>query len=226
MPAPKSLIVNSPYAAPAQHLQQARDGGLTLVPKRREAGYEIFDVRNNTRRTEPLDRVNEIRGRVDAWRAADCPGITSVTRALLDHWRDRAPGARDLPFYFCQIEAIETLIWWTEATQEFRQGVNIPGDGGAWERLCSKMATGTGKTTLMAMIITWQVLNALTYPKRNKDFSKSVFVVAPGLTVKERLRVLYPGDQANFYDVFGQHFVAAVDAAQRHVGTDDDAVVA
>ena len=203
MPAPKSLIINSPYAAPVQHWQQARDGGLSLVTKRRDAGYEIFDVCNNTRRTEPLDRVNEIRGRVDAWRAADCPGITSVTRTLLDHWRDRAPGVRDLPFYFCQIEAIETLIWWTEATQEFRQGVYIPGDGGAWERLCSKMATGTGKTTLMAMIITWQVLNALTYPKRNKDFSKSIFVVAPGLTVKERLRVLYPGDPSNFYDAFG-----------------------
>ncbi len=153
MAAPRSLIINSPYQCPAQHWQQAREGGLSLVPQRRAAGYEIFDVRNNTRRTEPLDRVNEIRGRVDAWRAADCPGITSVTRTLLDHWRDRTAGVRDLPFYFCQIEAVETLIWWTEATQEYRQGVYIPGDGGAWERLCSKMATGTGKTTLMAMMI-------------------------------------------------------------------------
>jgi len=87
MAAPRSLIINSPYKCPAQHWQQARDGGLSLVPERRAAGYEIFNVRNNTRRTEPLDRVNEIRGRVDAWRAADCPGITSVTRTLLDHWQ-------------------------------------------------------------------------------------------------------------------------------------------
>ena len=58
MTAPKSLIINSPYDAPQRHWQQARDGTLTLVEERRPAGYEIFDIRNNTRRTEPLDRVN------------------------------------------------------------------------------------------------------------------------------------------------------------------------
>lgn len=201
MTAPKSLIINSPYEAPRQHWQQARDGSLDIVSERRAAGYEIFDIRNNTRRTEPLTLVNEIRKRVDDWRAADYPGITTVTRSLLEHWRDHA--ARQLPFYFCQLEAIETLIWWLEATTEFKQGVSIQGDGGLWERLCNKMATGTGKTTLMAMIITWQVLNALTYPKRNKDFSRAIFIVAPGLTVKDRLRVLYPGEPDNYYDVFG-----------------------
>ncbi len=203
MTAPKSLIINSPYDAPSRHWQQARDGTLTLVEARRPAGYEIFDIRNNTRRTEPLDKVNEIRGRVDAWREADYPGVTSVTRSLLEHWHDRTAGVRDFHFYYCQIEAIETLIWWVEAVDQYRQGIFIPGDGGQWQRLCSKMATGTGKTPLMAMIITWQVLNALTYPKRNKDFSHSVFVVAPGLTVKERLGVLYPGEPDNFYDAFG-----------------------
>ncbi|MEO8384095.1 MAG: DEAD/DEAH box helicase family protein [Betaproteobacteria bacterium] len=200
MPGPKSLIINSPYVCPTRHWIQARDGTLSPVEERRKAGYEIFDVRNNTRRTETLDLVNEIRGRVDAWREAGYPGITSITRSLLDHWHDRS--ARTLPFYFCQLEAIETLIWWVEAVDEFRQGVFLQGDGGPWERLCNKMATGTGKTTLMAMIIAWQVLNALTYPKR-KDFSKSVFVVAPGLTVKDRLRVLYPGEPDNSYDEFG-----------------------
>ena len=198
---PRSLIINSPYEAPKRHWQQARDGTLALMESRRSAGYEIFDIRNNTRRTEPLEKVNEIRGRVDAWREADYPGITSVTRSLLEHWQERS--ARQLPLYFCQIEAIETLIWWVEAADQFRQGVYLTGDGGPWERLCSKMATGTGKTTLMAMIIAWQVLNALTYPRRSKDFSRSVFVVAPGLTVKERLRVLYPGEPDNFYDAFG-----------------------
>src|SRR3546814_19136006 len=64
------------------------------------------------------------------------------------------------------------------------------------------MATGSGKTTVMAMVITWQVLNALAYPKRNKDFSKAVFIVAPGLTVRERLQVLLPGNPANVYDEF------------------------
>jgi len=157
---PASLIVNSPYDPPTRHWQQARDGTLTLVDGRRPAGYEIFDIRSNTRRTEPLDLVNAIRERVDAWRAGDYPGITSVTRRLLEHWRDRT--ARALPFYFCQVEAIETLIWHVEAAAEYRQGIYIPGDGGPWERLCCKMATGTGKTIVMSMVIAWQVLNALT----------------------------------------------------------------
>lgn len=196
----KSLIINSPYDAPTRYWEQARDGTLAIREERRAASYEIFDVRNNTRRTESLGQVNEIRGRIAAWRKAGYPGITTVTRSLLDHWLDRS--ARQLPFYFCQLEAIETLIWWVEAAAEYRQGVFIAGDGGAWERLCNKMATGTGKTTLMAMIVTWQVLNALTYPKRRKDFSSAIFVVAPGLTVKERLRVLYPGELANYYDEF------------------------
>jgi type III restriction enzyme len=201
MTTPKSLIINSPYECPAQHWMQTGDGQLSLAAERRPAGYEIFDIRNNTRRTEPLALVNEIRTRVDAWRAATYPGTTSITRSLLEHWHDRT--ARQLPFYFCQLEAIETLIWWVEATAEFKQGVFVPSDGGPWERVCNKMATGTGKTTLMAMIVAWQALNALTYPKRNKDFSRAIFVVAPGLTVKDRLRVLYPGEPDNYYDVFG-----------------------
>jgi hypothetical protein len=127
--------------------------------------------------------------------------LTAVTRRLLEHWRDET--AREHPFYFCQLEAIETLIWWVEGAHEYRQGIFVPGDGGLWERLCNKMATGAGKTTVMAMIITWQVLNALTYPKRNKDFSKTIFIVAPGLTVKDRLRVLYTGGLDNYYDEFG-----------------------
>lgn len=201
MAAPKSLIINSPYERPSRHWRQGHGGALSLVEERRDAGYEIFDIRNNTRRTETLALVNSVRKRVDEWRGAGYPGVTSVTRTLLEHWFDRS--ARQYPFYFCQLEAIETLIWWFEAPQEHKQGIHIPGDGGAWERLCNKMATGSGKTTVMAMLIAWQVLNALTYPKRAKDFSRAVLIVAPGLTVKERLRVLYPGEPANYYDAFG-----------------------
>lgn len=201
MSKPKSLIINSPFDKPAQHWVEKRDGQLAIKPERRPAGYEIFDIRNNTRRTEELTLVNTIRGRVDQWRDAGWPGVTIVTRRLLEHWYDRT--ARQHPFYFCQVEAIETLIWWLEGALEYRQGIALPGDGGPWQRVCSKMATGSGKTTVMAMIITWQVLNALTYPKRNRDFSRSVFIVAPGLTVKDRLRVLLPGEPDNYYDEFG-----------------------
>ncbi|MFN8894957.1 MAG: BPTD_3080 family restriction endonuclease, partial [Betaproteobacteria bacterium] len=127
-------------------------------------------------------------------------GVTAVTRQLLAHWHDQ--GARQYPFYFCQLEAIETLIWWVEATDAYRQGVFLQGDGGPWERVCSKMATGSGKTTVMAMLITWLALNAVTYPKRTRDFSRAILIVAPGLTVKERLQVLLPGNPANAYDEF------------------------
>ncbi len=197
--APKSLIINSPYETPQFYWREDR-GNLSLEHGRRPAGYEIFDTRNNTRRTEPLELVNRIRERVDAWREADYPGVTSITRSLLTHWHDQS--ARQHPFYFCQLEAIETLIWHVEAAPDYKQGIFVPGDGGLWERVCSKMATGTGKTAVMAMIITWQVLNALTYPKRNKEFARAIFIVAPGLTVKERLQVLHPGNPANYYDEF------------------------
>lgn len=194
-----SLIINSPYVRPEQHWTEGRGGKLEINPERRPASYDVFDARNNTKRTETLDLVNTIRERVDQWRVDGYPGVTIITRKLLEHWHHRE--ARQYPFYFCQLEAIETLIWWVEGAEAYKQGIYVPGDGGAWERLCNKMATGAGKTTVMAMIITWQVLNALTYPKRNKEFSKAVFIVAPGLTVKGRLQVLMP-TEGSYYDEF------------------------
>ena len=194
-----SLIINRPWERPQQHWVEGKGGKLEIKKERRPASYEVFDARNNTKRTEVLAMVNTIRGRVDQWREDGYPGVTIVTRKLLEHWHDE--DARQHPFYFCQLEAIETLIWWVEGAEAYKQGIHVPGDGGAWERLCNKMATGSGKTTVMAMIITWQVLNALTYPKRNKDFSHAVFIVAPGLTVKGRLQVLMPSE-GSYYDEF------------------------
>ena len=99
------------------------------------------------------------------------------------------------------MEAIETLIWLAEAPAAERVGIDIPSDGGAFTRLCSKMATGSGKTIVMAMLIAWQMLNKVTYPQ-DARFSKNVFVVAPGLTVKSRLQVLEPAGTSNYYDEF------------------------
>jgi len=202
MKRPGNVIINSPFVVPQRHWQQQNDGTLALIEGRRPASYEIYDVRNNTRRVEVLEQVNEIRSRVDAWRADDYPGVTAVTRQLLEHWRDQTAGVRTNSFYYCQLEAVETQIWWVEAAASYRQGVFLEGDGGPFERVCNKMATGSGKTAVMAMLITWQVLNAVTYPKRHKDFSRAIFIVAPGLTVKGRLKVLYPGEPGNAYDEF------------------------
>jgi type III restriction enzyme len=207
-----SLVINSPYDMPLQHWKQDEHGKVMNVAQgRREAAYELYDTRNNTRRIEPLETVNQIRQRVDEWRDAGYPGITSITRQLLEHWQERGEwdadatewqgGPRQYPLYFCQLEAIECLIWWLEAPDQYRQGIFLPGDGGPWERICNKMATGSGKTTLMALIICWQTLNALHYPK-DKRYSKAIFIIAPGLTVKSRLQVLMPGNASNVYDEF------------------------
>ncbi len=201
--APASLIINSAFKEPQQHWVENPDRTLRLEPLRRPAGYEIIDTRENTRRMVSLPQVDEIRERVRQWREAGWPGTTAVTLALLQHWWDEDKvSRREWPFYFCQLEAVETLIWHAEAAPEYRQGVNVPGDGGDFQRLCNKMATGSGKTTVMAMIITWQVLNALTYPKSPRKYSSAVFLVAPGLTVKSRLQVLMPGHPHNYYDLF------------------------
>lgn len=85
MEKPKSLIINSPFVAPHQHWIEGKGGMLEVKPERRPASYEVFDARNNTRRVEMLDNVNTIRSRVDAWRDAGWPGVTIVTRRLLEH---------------------------------------------------------------------------------------------------------------------------------------------
>lgn len=209
---PVSLIINSPYDKPSRYWDQDENGKLLSIQEgRRPAAYELYDTRTNTRRIEQLERVNRIRERLDEWRIAGWPGVTSVTRQLLEHWHERGEwnreekrwigGPRQHPLYYCQLEAIESLIWWLEAPEIYKQGIYLPGDGGPWERICNKMATGSGKTSLMALIITWQTLNALSYPK-DKRYSKAVFIVAPGLTVKSRLQVLNPGDEKNVYDEF------------------------
>ncbi|MFT0751211.1 DEAD/DEAH box helicase family protein [Synechococcus sp. RC10A2] len=144
--------------------------------------------------------VNQIRPRVKAWREAGYPGITSITRRLLAHWHDPEEFDRRR-FFFCQLEAVETLIWLTEAPAAERVGIEIPGDGGDFDRRCCKMATGTGKTIVMAMVIAWHILNKVANPQ-DARFSKNVLVVAPGLTVKKRLAVLEPAGAGNYYEAF------------------------
>jgi len=201
------LIVNSPFAEPARHWSYDRENRLfTLTDGRRSAGY-VVATEGSKSFDDPgvfveLPLVNKIRGRVNDWREAGYPGVTGITKRLLEHWHD--PDQRDSSrrFFFCGLEAVETLIWLTEASPAEKQGIEIPSDGGPFSRLCSKMATGSGKTNVMGMVISWHVLNKVTYPQ-DKRFSKNVFVVAPGLTVKSRLQVLIPDSPGNCYDEFG-----------------------
>ena len=202
---PSSLIINSPYSEPDRHwLFVEGKEDHQLKEGRRKAGYMIADPRAKLYQDKgkfvPLPLANQIRPRVSAWRNANYPGATSISKALLEHWQDKEQ--RMYPFFFCQIEAIETLIWLLEAPDADKTGIDIPSDGGEFQRLCCKLATGTGKTVVMAMLIVWQVINKLTYPQDTR-FSKNVLVVAPGLTVKNRLSVLRCSDKNNYYDEFG-----------------------
>lgn len=193
------LIINSPYEKPVRHWDtktfEEKDG-------RRPAGY-LFVSKEYEDSTEfyELKLVNKIRERLDDWRENNYPGITSVTKRLLEHWKN--PKMRKHQFFFCQLEAIETLIWLAEGPDDTKEGIDIPSDGGPFKRICSKMATGTGKTIVMGMFIAWQVLNKIAYPT-DLRFSKNFLVVAPGLTVKDRLSVLEPGgEKLSIYDEFG-----------------------
>ena len=171
---------------------------------RRPAGYLIASGDSKTF-DDPgvfveIPLVNLVRPRVKAWRDAKYPGVTAITKRLLEQWRDPEE-FENRRFFFCQLEAVETLIWLTEAPDSEKVGIEIPGDGGEFRRLCAKMATGTGKTVVMAMVIAWHILNKVVYPQ-DARFAKNVLVVAPGLTVKSRLAVLEPSHAENYYEAF------------------------
>jgi type III restriction enzyme len=199
------LIINSPYEEPKKHWRYDRETRtFELFEGRRPAGYVVATPGSKSF-DDPgifveIPLVNQIRPRVKAWREAGYPGITSITRRLLAHWHDPEEFDRRR-FFFCQLEAVETLIWLTEAPAAERVGIEIPGDGGDFDRRCCKMATGTGKTIVMAMVIAWHILNKVANPQ-DARFSKNVLVVAPGLTVKKRLAVLEPAGAGNYYEAF------------------------
>src|SRR5712692_2566312 len=201
----EQLILNSPYKEPSRYWSYQRETREFILKEgRRPAGY-VRASESSKSFDDPgefieLPLVNQIRPRVNAWRGADYPGVSGITKRLLKHWWD--PEQRDsaLRFFFCNLEAIETLIWLTEAPEAEKVGIEIPRDGGDFTRICSKLATGAGKTLIMAMLIAWQTLNKITYPQ-DKRFSKNILVIAPGLTVKSRLKVLIPGPNS-FYEVF------------------------
>lgn len=200
------LILNSPYEEPSRHWSYQRETReFTLKEGRRPAGYlrasESSKSFDDPGEFIQLPLVNRIRSRVKTWREARYPGVTGITKRLLEHWWNPEQRETDRRFFFCQLEAIETLIWLTEAPAAERVGVEVPRDGGEIIRLCSKMATGSGKTIVMAMLIAWQVLNKGANPA-DARFSKNILVIAPGLTVKSRLSVLLPENPTNFYREF------------------------
>ena len=200
------LIINSPYEEPQQYWEYIRDTREFILQEgRRPAGYVVATPQaqgfDDPGLFIEIDLVNKIRPRIKKWREQGYPGVTGITKRLLQHWQDPEE-RKDRRFFFCQLEAIETLIWLTEAPEADRTGIDIQSDGGDFSRWCTKMATGSGKTIVMSMLIAWQVLNKVVNSKDTR-FSKNILVVAPGLTVRNRLSVLkIPFDKENYFEEF------------------------
>ena len=151
--------------------------------------------------------INAVREQVDAWRKLHNQHdwqVTPETARLLQYWRHHK-FSNTRPF-FCQVEAVETAIWLTEVAPNSKAGksflehlANANRDANPeLMRLALKLATGAGKTTVMAMLIAWQTINAERRPN-SKKFTRGFLIVAPGLTIKDRLRVLQPHDPDSYY---------------------------
>ncbi len=189
---------------------------ITPVPKpkkRRQARTDqsqmLFgNISTEEQEYNPTPIINEVRSYVETWR--NLPNedqwlVTPETARLLKHWRHHKFGG--IRPFFCQIEAVETAIWLTEVAPKMGTRVSkfwahIKGGNEQANpelvRLALKLATGAGKTTVMAMLIAWQTVNAVRHPG-SKQFTRGFLIVAPGITIKDRLRVLQPNDPESYY---------------------------
>lgn len=227
-------ILNSPYFEPLLHHALDEDGQplnepprqgrrrselITPVPKPRKKKRKAADaqaslqlqsedgISSEEQEYNPTPIINEVRNKVREWRKLPSPNDWSVTPAtarLLQHWRSH--DFQSIRPFFCQVEAVETIIWLTEVARKQKTSQHV------WEhirganeqanpellRLAMKMATGSGKTTVMAMLIAWQTVNAVR-SQTSSLFSRGFLVVAPGITIKDRLRVLLPSDLDSYY---------------------------
>lgn len=210
-------ILNSPFEEPTRHFKFSEDGITDeIVNERRPSAYFIpipppkkrgrqlaFDTEWTKDRIQENTFINQVRSKVAIWRKGDYRGVTKVTRRLLDYWRNPE---RDKKLFFCQIEALETAIYITEVARRYgdawienhlRQQANADANPKLY-RIAFKMATGSGKTVVMAMLIAWHALNKMANPQ-DARFSDSFLIVTPGITIRDRLRVLLPNDPDNYY---------------------------
>ncbi len=209
-------VLNSPFSEPKRHFRFS-DEGITneIIEQRRVSSYFIpiakpkkkgrqltFETEWTQERVQENKFINQIRERVARWRSGGYVGITKTTASLLDYWQHPD---RERRLFFCQIEALETAIYLTEVANKY---------GDAWIendirrfneeanpllfRIAFKMATGSGKTVVMAMLIAWHVLNKISNAQ-DARFSDAFLIVTPGITIRDRLRVLLPNDPNNYY---------------------------
>ncbi len=211
-------ILNSPYKEPSKHFKFSDDGITDKVvesrristyfvpiakPRKKAGGKQLaLDTGWTQDRVEENKDINRIRERVSIWRKGNYAGITNTTRQLLEYWTNPD---RENKLFFCQIEAMETAIYLAEVANKYGDNwiensirdFNEANNPGLY-RVALKMATGSGKTVVMAMLIAWQVLNKSTNPQ-DARFTDTFLIVTPGITIRDRLRVLYPNDPQNYY---------------------------
>ena len=226
-------ILNSPYRYPSRHWELDGDGQPTQKiiehrrraefispipkPKKRggktEQGRLVFDEGEGLSTREQqyaqhAEIINSVRREVDDWRRRPDPGqwrVTPETARLLQHWRHHRFG--DLRPFFCQVEAVETVIWLSEVAPrsgragrrflQYLEDASHEANPGL-PRLALKLATGAGKTMVIAMLIAWQTINAVRR-RQSSRFTRGFLIVTPGLTIKDRLRVLQPNDPDSYY---------------------------
>ncbi len=222
-------ILNSPYDLPERHWELDAQGQPTqqIVETRRKAEFItpipkpkkqkqttsfVFDegkgLSTEKQLYDPTPIINELRYQVDQWRKLSNPTdwlVTPETATLLQHWRQFK--FNNIRPFFCQVEAVKTAIWLTEVAPKLGKAgkrflehmANANREANPeLSRLALKLATGAGKTTVMAMIIAWQTINAIRRPG-SSNFTRGFLVVTPGITIKDRLRVLQPNDLDNYY---------------------------
>jgi len=211
-------VLNSPYGEPGRHWKFGEEGITDEIeegrrissyfipiapPKRHKKDQQMaFDTEWTKDRIKENTFINRVRARVGLWREGGYVGVTKTTRRLLEYWTNPE---REKKLFFCQIEALETAIYITEAARKcgdswIENDIRDANEGAnaSLYRIALKMATGSGKTVVMGMLIAWQALNKLANSQDGR-FSESFLIVTPGITIRDRLRVLLPNDPNNYY---------------------------
>ena len=210
-------ILNSPFDEPSRYwfiregyepeLREGRRPAIVYPPRESNINWNLGKVLKPSRPDEfapgyEMILVNQIREQVKKWKQENYPGVTRTTLELLEYWNRQG---RQHRLFFAQREAVEIIIFLTEARADFLQGINVPVDKPvdstlkAFTRYACKMATGSGKTTVMGMLAAWSILNKVNN-RQNTLFSDIVLIVCPNVTIKSRLQELNPDNgEASLY---------------------------
>ena len=206
-------ILNSSFEEPeaywriSEHDPPKRRSGRRPARYFYRPGREASEDREGAGTAIELKLVNRIRTKLAEWRSLALRGeggVTRTTMELLRHWRREGRRHR---LFFAQLEAAETIICLTGARADFLQGIDVPFDQPgaeadgmrAFRGHACKMATGTGKTTVMGMIAAWSILNKVV-DRSGARYSDVVLVVCPNVTIRNRLEKLKPqGGEASLY---------------------------